>query len=142
MRRLVVKMLDRRGLTTNEVARSISCDRTYLGSIRKGKVPITLAILEKLVLMLNIDRKRAAFAIEVMGSPDLYFDEAFENACYMVEVVLRSTVELTDGRPCGAVLASLSKEACENLAQQSSAQIAQKFAAVESLLDARGAVAA
>lgn len=121
---------------------AIDCNRSHLSKVRSGARPLSLDVLEKLIPELQIDRKRAAFAVNVMGSPDLYFEAAFANACYLVEAVLRSTVELTEGRRCSALLASLSKEACESLAQQSSAHLAQKFAAVDSLLETRSSMAA
>ncbi len=77
-----------------------------------------------------------ALAAVVMGSPALYFDPAFKNLSHYVQALLISALELSEAedRRHGMLLASLSRDRCEQLAQQAIAQLAEKFASVDSML--------
>jgi transcriptional regulator with XRE-family HTH domain len=135
-REIVVGVMNRQQRSTGELARAIGCERTYLSKVRSGARPLSPSALEKLVIELKVDRKRMALAAVVMGSPALYFDPAFKNLSHYVQALLISALELSEAedRRHGMLLASLSRDRCEQLAQQAIAQLAEKFASVDSML--------
>lgn len=134
---IVVGVMNRQQRSTGELARAIGCERTYLSKVRSGARPISAAALEKLIVELNVDRSRMALAAVVMGSPTLYFNPAFRNLSHYVQALLGEALQLSeaDDKRHGMLFASLTKERCEHLASQAVAQLAEKFACVDSMFE-------
>ncbi len=133
-RTVIAECMRRQRLSDAEVARALTLDRSYLGKVRRGERPMTDRTLDDLVDYLNIDRRRLAMAVDVMGAPELYFDPTFRNLCYYAQTVLADIVMMSrqsGDLNCGIILAALTRERCETLAHHAVARLADQFAAFD-----------
>ncbi len=116
---IVIETMRRRGEKTTEIARAIRIDRSHLGRMRSGHRAIPAGVLSALILHLDLDRLRLAFAADVFGNTESYFDPAFVNLCHMLGTIAGQVLETlnVDG-PLDrkALFASLSKGTCEQFA--------------------------
>lgn len=133
-RAVIAEVMRRQRLTDAEVARALGMDRSYVGKVRRGERPMADRTLDDLIEHLRIDRRRLAMAVDVMETPELYFDPTFRNLCYYAQTVLADIVSMSresGDLNCGVILAALTRERCETLAHHAVARLAEQFAAFD-----------